>query len=248
MAVATSAVREAQNGGEFVRAARDEAGIDIRVIRGDEEARLIYLGARGSLDLGKQRVALFDLGGGSLEVDPRRRAGAVLTPASLKLGVIRLAETCPCSDPPSSRERAQLVERVRSMLDPVVARVRAMGFDFVAFTSGTASALASVLRADKDTGGGKSDGGVEGSRRRSSSAWARRRSRCGRACRGSTRGAPTRSTQARSCFARCWSWRARTRRRCARPRCARGSSPTTSPATAPACCWSTSSPICAAAR
>ncbi|MDB4981374.1 MAG: Ppx/GppA phosphatase, partial [Myxococcales bacterium] len=68
VAVATSAVREAQNGGEFVRAARDEVGIDIRVIRGDEEARLIYHGARGSLDLGKRRVALFDLGGGSLEV------------------------------------------------------------------------------------------------------------------------------------------------------------------------------------
>ena len=58
VAVATSAVREAKNGGEFVRAARDEVGIDVRVIRGDEEARLIYLGARGSLDLGKRRVAL----------------------------------------------------------------------------------------------------------------------------------------------------------------------------------------------
>jgi len=154
-AVATSAVREAQNGGEFVRAARDEAGIDIRVIRGDEEARLIYLGARGSLDLGKRRVALFDLGGGSLEVILADAQELYYT-ASLKLGVIRLAETCPCSDPPSSRERAQLAERVRSMLDPVVARVRAMGFDFVAFTSGTASALASVLRADKDTDSGKS--------------------------------------------------------------------------------------------
>jgi len=154
VAVATSAVREAQNGGEFVRAARDEAGIDIRVIRGDEEARLIYLGARGSLDLGKQRVALFDLGGGSLEVILADAQELYYT-ASLKLGVIRLAETCPCSDPPTSRERAQLAERVRSMLDPVVTRVRAMGFDFVAFTSGTASALASVLRADKD-GGGKS--------------------------------------------------------------------------------------------
>src|SRR3954469_11705291 len=155
MAVATSAVREAQNGGEFVRAARDEAGIDIRVIRGDEEARLIYLGARGSLDLGKQRVALFDLGGGSLEVILADAQELYYT-ASLKLGVIRLAETCPCSDPPTSRERAQLAERVRSMLDPVVTRVRAMGFDFVAFTSGTASALASILRADKDTGSGKS--------------------------------------------------------------------------------------------
>src|SRR6185503_17534988 len=153
VAVATSAVREAQNGGEFVRAARDEAGIDIRVIRGDEEARLIYLGARGLLDLGKRRVALVDLGGGSLEVILADAQELYFT-ASLKLGVIRLAETCPCSDPPTSRERAQLAERARSMLDPVVTRVRAMGFDFVAFASGTASALASLLRADKDAGGG----------------------------------------------------------------------------------------------
>src|SRR5499427_6139658 len=154
-AVATSAVREAQNGGEFVRAARDEVGIEIRVVRGDEEARLIYLGARGSLDLGKRRVALFDLGGGSLEVILADAQELYYT-ASLKLGVIRLAETCPCSDPPTARERAQLAERARSLLDPVVARVRAMGFDFVAFTSGTASALASVLRADKDNASGKS--------------------------------------------------------------------------------------------
>ncbi len=51
VAVATSAVREAQNGGEFARAVRDELGIDMRVIRGQEEAHLIYLGARSALDL-----------------------------------------------------------------------------------------------------------------------------------------------------------------------------------------------------
>ena len=153
VAVATSAVREAQNGGEFVRAARDEAGIDIRVIRGDEEARLIYLGARGSLDLGKRRVALFDLGGGSLEI-VLADAQELYYTASLKLGVIRLTESFPCSDPPTSRERAHLAERVRAVLDPVISRVRAMGFDYVAFTSGTASALAGLLRAEN--GGNKS--------------------------------------------------------------------------------------------
>src|SRR5260370_37821667 len=46
VAVATSAVREAQNGGEFVRAAPDELRIDIRVVRGTEPERLIYLLAR----------------------------------------------------------------------------------------------------------------------------------------------------------------------------------------------------------
>ncbi len=153
VAVATSAVREAQNGGEFVRAARDESGIDVRVIRGDEEARLIYLGARGSLDLGKRRVALFDLGGGSLEI-VLADAQELYYTSSLKLGVIRLAESFPCSDPPTARERAHLQERVRAVLEPVVSRVRAMGFDYVAFTSGTASALAGLLRAA--SGGGKS--------------------------------------------------------------------------------------------
>jgi len=154
VAVATSAVREAQNGGEFVRAARDEAGIDIRVIRGDEEARLIYLGARGSLDLGKRRVVLFDLGGGSLEII-LADAQELYFSSSLKAGVIRLTESFPCADPPTSRERAHLTERVKTMLGSVVSRVRSMGFDFVAFTSGTASALASIVRADPDAGGGK---------------------------------------------------------------------------------------------
>jgi exopolyphosphatase/guanosine-5'-triphosphate,3'-diphosphate pyrophosphatase len=152
VAVATSAVREAQNGGEFVRAARDEVGIDIRVIRGDEEARLIYHGARGSLDLGKRRVALFDLGGGSLEVI-LADAQELYFAASLKLGVIRLTEACPVSDPPTPRERAQLAERARSQLEPVIARVRAMGFDFVAFTSGTASALAGLLGLERERAG-----------------------------------------------------------------------------------------------
>ncbi len=152
VAVATSAVREAQNGGEFVRAARDEVGIDIRVIRGDEEARLIYHGARSSLDLSKRRVALFDLGGGSLEVVLADAQELYFT-ASLKLGVIRLSEACPVSDPPTPRERAQVAERARSMLEPVIARVRAMGFDFVAFTSGTASALAALLGLERERAG-----------------------------------------------------------------------------------------------
>ena len=179
---------------------------------------------------------------------PRRRAGAVLHgvaqarrhPPGRDLPLLRSADAR--ASAPSWRSACARCS-IRS-----ITRVRAMGFDFVAFTSGTASALASVLRADKDTGSGKSTIALQGSRRRWSSGWGRCRSRRGRGCPGSTRGAPTRSTRARSCSGPRSSSRARTRRRCARPRCARGSSPTTSPATAPGCCWSTSSPICAAGR
>lgn len=152
VAIATSAVREAQNGGEFVRAARDEVGVDIQVVRGQEEARLIYLGARGSLDLDGKRTVLFDLGGGSMEVilaDARELYFA----DSLKMGVIRVTEEWGASEPPTAREISALRERLRRMMEPVIARVRSMGFDFVSMSSGTASALAALVAREQGGGG-----------------------------------------------------------------------------------------------
>ena len=167
--------------------------------------------------LGKRRVALFDLGGGSLEMILADAQELYFT-ASLKLGVIRLAESCPCSDPPTSRERAHLAERVPVACSTrSISRLRAMGFDFVAFTSGTAYALAGVLRTDKEAGSGKSTlalarpGGARAAARHAC-RWRRARSSP-----GSTPGARTRSTRARWCSAPRSSSRAPTRRRCARP-------------------------------
>jgi exopolyphosphatase/guanosine-5'-triphosphate,3'-diphosphate pyrophosphatase len=162
VAVATSAVREAQNGGEFVRAARDDVGVDIQVVRGQEEARLIYLGARSALDLDGRRVVLFDLGGGSLEVILADARECYFTD-SIKLGVIRLAEEWGASDPPTTRELIALRTRVRRALEPVIARVRAMGFDFAAVSSGTALALAGLAhrengKHDSDDHGGATIG------------------------------------------------------------------------------------------
>jgi exopolyphosphatase/guanosine-5'-triphosphate,3'-diphosphate pyrophosphatase len=151
VAIATSAVREAQNGGEFVRAARDEVGVDIQVVRGQEEARLIYLGARGALDLDGRRTLLLDLGGGSMEVILADARECYFTD-SLKLGVIRLTEEWAPSDPPTVRELGSLRDRVRRALQPVVTRIGAMGFDFVAMSSGTASALASLIEKTEDAG------------------------------------------------------------------------------------------------
>jgi len=148
VAVATSAVREAQNGGEFVRAARDEVGVNIQVIRGQEEARLIYLGARASLHFEGRRAVLLDLGGGSLEVILADARECYFTD-SLKLGVIRLSEEWGASDLPTVRQLSSLRERVRQALAPVIARVGAMGFDFVAMSSGTAAALASLIEHDQ---------------------------------------------------------------------------------------------------
>ncbi len=140
IAVATSAIREAHNGGDFVRAVRDELGIEVQVVRGDEEARLIYLGARAALDFKNGPGLIIDIGGGSMEVivaDARELYYA----RSLKLGVLRLSETFVAHDPIDAAERTRLIAHVHQTLDPVAAKVHAMGYSFVALTSGTAHAV-----------------------------------------------------------------------------------------------------------
>src|SRR5262245_57396634 len=102
-AVATAAVRDASNGSVFVAEVRERFGLDVRVISGDEEARLSYAGARARLGGELGRATLFDLGGGSLEAilgDGER----VLQTASAPLGVLRAVVERPLSDPATAQE------------------------------------------------------------------------------------------------------------------------------------------------
>lgn len=140
LAVATSAVREARNGGEFLRAAEEATGFQIRMIDGLEEARIIFAGARTALRLGTRRVALFDVGGGSTEIivgDAMEMTFAT----SLKLGVLRYRDLIPCSDPCTAAEVMALGQAVRRIIEPAAAQLRQIPYDFVAFSSGTALTL-----------------------------------------------------------------------------------------------------------
>ena len=105
-AVATAAVREARNGREFVSEVRARFGLQVRVISGDEEARLSYAGARALLGDELGHATLFDLGGGSLEAivgDGER----IVRTASAPLGVLRAVVERPLSDPPTPRGAAR---------------------------------------------------------------------------------------------------------------------------------------------
>jgi exopolyphosphatase/guanosine-5'-triphosphate,3'-diphosphate pyrophosphatase len=90
-AVATSAVRDAANGDEFVQRVERDTGLRIRVLDGEEEARLSFRSALAHFDLGSGRAVVADIGGGSLElvlsVD-----GVIERIASLPLGAVRLTE------------------------------------------------------------------------------------------------------------------------------------------------------------
>ena len=86
--IATAAVRDADNGADFITRARDEAGLNVQILSGQQEGRAAGLGVIGSIPGADGLVA--DLGGGSLEL-ARVRNGEVLKVLSLPLGVLRLA-------------------------------------------------------------------------------------------------------------------------------------------------------------
>ena len=106
-AVATSAVREADNGGEFLNAIREQTGIRARVISGKEEARLIHMAAAYGLGSPGEVVVVVDIGGGSVEVT-RGAGSAAEQVQSFKLGVIRLTERFVKSDPIAPRDERKL--------------------------------------------------------------------------------------------------------------------------------------------
>jgi exopolyphosphatase/guanosine-5'-triphosphate,3'-diphosphate pyrophosphatase len=143
IAVATSAVREAENGGDFVRVIRDETGIELTVIGGDEEANLIYLGARSTLNLAGRRALIIDIGGGSVELIVGDSREAYFS-TSLKLGVLRLLEQWKPADPITPDQRARLAEHLHRALEGPLAPARKIGFELVAMTSGTARAVAEL--------------------------------------------------------------------------------------------------------
>jgi exopolyphosphatase/guanosine-5'-triphosphate,3'-diphosphate pyrophosphatase len=107
-ATATSAVREASNGGTFVERARREAGIDLDVIEGVEEARLIQLAVLRRLKIADKRALLVDVGGGSTELTLVDRGEGAFS-ISLPLGTVRVIETFLKGNGSVDRARAKLM-------------------------------------------------------------------------------------------------------------------------------------------
>ena len=89
--MATSAVREARNGEDFLERVGRELGLWPRAVSGEEEARLIYLAALHSMHLEGRRALVIDIGGGSVELALGRGAELEMA-ASERIGVLRLAE------------------------------------------------------------------------------------------------------------------------------------------------------------
>ena len=141
--VATSAVREADNGGDFIAQAREQVGLRVRVISGSEEARLIHLAAAYAVGTRADRAVTIDIGGGSVEITlgtaARMEAGR-----SFKLGAIRLAEKFARHDPLSHGDIERLERHITRETGSYLKQLRRRGYTRVIGTSGTILALGMV--------------------------------------------------------------------------------------------------------
>jgi exopolyphosphatase / guanosine-5'-triphosphate,3'-diphosphate pyrophosphatase len=114
-AIATSAVRDAANGGAFVAELRERFALSARVLDGEEEARLTYLGA-SSEEEPRVPTLVIDIGGGSTELIIGRE-DEIAFHTSLQAGVVRHSERHIASDPPTAAELEALAGDVRGLIE-----------------------------------------------------------------------------------------------------------------------------------
>jgi exopolyphosphatase/guanosine-5'-triphosphate,3'-diphosphate pyrophosphatase len=149
-AVATSAVRDANNSAQFLSRASDAIGTRVEIISGREEARLIHLGVESVWPQPDKRVLILDIGGGSAEIIAAEN-GRLRDAYSRPLGAVRLREMFLRDDPAPPRDLHRMSEFIVEKLEPAVRKLRAGGYDRAIATAATASAVAAaVSRVKRD--------------------------------------------------------------------------------------------------
>ncbi len=142
-AVATSAVREAENRDDFLDRVRAELGLEIEVISWEDEARLMIEGVLWHLPDAERAVLAFDIGGGSTEfilVRNREIAAAIGT----SLGTVRLTEKFIFHHPIVEKEYRALEEHLRRELNLIKEELSAFPFEMLVGTAGTVTTLAAI--------------------------------------------------------------------------------------------------------
>lgn len=145
LAVATSAVREAKNGKEFVRRVKQETGVEVEVIDGEEEARRTLLGIRSGLPPGIGDILGLDIGGGSTEFIASR-TGQTPRVRSIDIGVVRLSERVLKSDPPSAAEIHEAATMIQSFTRRALQEIGGMTELTLVGTAGTITSLAAMAQ------------------------------------------------------------------------------------------------------
>ncbi len=153
LTAATSAVREAPNGRQFVQAIQEQLALEVDLVSGPEEARLIYLGVLSGMAFGDTPHLILDIGGGSTELVLADGRDAIeLT--STRLGAVRLQRDFVRQDPLPPERLSFLRAFIQGSLEPAVERVRrhlpAGSEPMMVGTSGTAICMAALAAAEEE--------------------------------------------------------------------------------------------------
>lgn len=146
-AIATSALREAKNRDTFIEKAQKECGIHVEVIRGNEEARLIYFGILQGLPVFDKKIMLVDIGGGSTEILIGHKSEIIFS-TSMKIGAIRLTDKFFNGDPDHQSDIKECKLYVEGMLSPIKRDVDKQEVDIIIGSSGTIQSIAQMIIAD----------------------------------------------------------------------------------------------------
>lgn len=156
--IATSAVRDAANGRNFVRRVRDEVGLELEVVSADREARLAFRSISRQYDLEHRLVAAMDIGGGSAQL-VLAAGSAVEHVFPFTLGAVRLAAAFPIDKKPHFLQYDKLRTHVREQILGTITDV-SFHAEFLIGTGGTFTALGSMHIASSSREGVSS--GVQG--------------------------------------------------------------------------------------
>lgn len=141
---ATSAIRSATNGNEFVRRVKQELGLSIRVIPGDEEAQTIFDGVKQVIPLGEEFSLIMDIGGGSIEFIIANKGG-IAWKDSYNLGVARLLEQFNPSDPITQSQIEEIEKHLESRMQPLIDAIEKFPIGKLVGSSGSFDTLAAII-------------------------------------------------------------------------------------------------------
>lgn len=142
LAIATSAVRDAKNSHEFLERVRLEAGINVQIISGQEEARLGFLGvSKGTDEQGN--ILVIDIGGGSTELIVGQK-GLIDYSISLDIGAVRMSDKFITSDPWDLKEQQDMADYIRSIIKEPIKAIQKHDIKTIVGIGGTISTAGSM--------------------------------------------------------------------------------------------------------
>jgi exopolyphosphatase/guanosine-5'-triphosphate,3'-diphosphate pyrophosphatase len=147
IAFATSAIRSASNGKEFVQLIEEKYNASVEIISGNREAELIYSGAKNAVELSHEPVAILDIGGGSNEIIIANNE-KIFWKKSYPLGMTRLLEKFKPSDPMTKNDIQQIEEYLREQLVDLFEALELHNVKTLIGSSGSFDTFKQILIAD----------------------------------------------------------------------------------------------------